>query len=146
MAKRQLRKSVRGADQLFDRLGAAGTSDNVFTGMIKRAEGDKSAIMFARTGDCSKWIKIPADHVAEIKLIHIASCDGHTHPLVHVFMKAPSSADGKTFAALARLHHAAPRATVSHVAAHPMMGMAAAPPGSTPCYWDWGLNRWVCPS
>lgn len=126
-------KNGNGADELFSRLGAAGTSKHVFTGMIKRVDDDPEAIMFARSGDCSKWIKVPVDQIADIKLIHMAACEGHTHPLVHMFMKDPSSADGVAFAALAQLHQAPPRA-------------AFAAPGSTPCYWDWGLNRWVCPS
>jgi hypothetical protein len=127
------KKAGGAADELLARLGAPGTSRNVFTGMIKRADDDADSILFARAGDCSKWIKLPADHIADIKLVQMVSCEGHTHPLVHVFMKEPSSPEGETFAALAQLHQAPPRA-------------AFAAPGSTPCYWDWGLNRWVCPS
>lgn len=129
------RKPANPADKLLDRLGAAGSSTHVFTGMIKRASNDSSSIMFARAGDCSQWIKLAVNQISDIKLIHMASCEGHTHPLVHIFMKEPNTAEGKTFAALAHLHQAPPRAA-----------LAAAAPGATPCYWDWGLHKWVCPS
>jgi len=125
------KKASGAAQRIFEKLGAAGTSAHVFTGMIKPADDDKETIMYARAGDCSKWIKIPADHVADIQLIHIVHCEGHTHPLVHLFMKEPDSPHAKTFAALAGLHQAPPK----------MLGQ----PGSTPCYWDWVHNRWVCP-
>jgi hypothetical protein len=89
-------------------------------------------------------------------LVH---CGGHTHPLVHIFMKDPDSSEAKAFAALAMLHQAQSRtATPPMAATHTMIQpntMAAAsatmaspanlPPGTTPCYWDWGLRRWVCP-
>ena len=144
MAKKRKTSS---ADRLFERLGAAATSTGVFTGMIKRAEGNKNSIMFARAGDCSKWVKIPADHIADIKLIHMVSCDGHTHPLVHLFMKEPTSPEAKTFAALARLHQTPPSVSHTVVSSRHLVGLAATgQPGSTPCYWDWGLNQWVCPS
>jgi hypothetical protein len=138
------KKRKGSAQRIFEKLGAAGTSSNVFTGMIKPADGDNDSVMFARAGDCSKWIKLPADHVADIKLIHLASCDGHTHPLVHLFMKEPASAEAKSFAALAQLHHAPPAASAAHVVMAHARSIAG-PPGLTPCYWDWGLNKWVCP-
>jgi hypothetical protein len=120
----------------------------VFTGMIKPDEDDPDSILFARPGDCSSWITISADDVEDIKLLHIVRCAGHTHPLVHLFMKEPEGPRAKSFAELARLHSAPLHpAAASPVATHPL-AMAAGPthpPGWTPCHWDWGLNQWVCP-
>lgn len=146
--KTSLGSSGNSANHLFNRLGPAAEEKNVFTGMIKRADGDPNSIMFARPGDCSKWVKIPADQVADVKLIHLVSCEGHSHHLVHVFMKGPASSEGKTFAALAQLHHAPP--TLSTSAAVPTHGlrstMAITQPGSSPCWYDASLGRIVCPS
>lgn len=141
------KKEEDSARRLFDKLGAASAAKHVFTGMIKPAQDDES-IMFAQPGDCSKWIKITASHVEDIEFLHVVNCEGHTHPLVQLFMKEPGSAEGKTFAALAQLHSTPPKSPpAQHVAPH-LVSMAAGfgpRPGSTPCYWDWALNRWVCP-
>jgi hypothetical protein len=109
--------------------------------MIKPAEGDDKSLLFARPGDCATWAKIPVEQIQDIEYVRLAHCGGHTHPLVHVTMREPESDEGKAFAALASLHHAPLPA-----ASAPMLGMAAAaPPGATPCYWDWTARRWICP-
>ena len=114
---------------------------------------------FPAAGDCSKWVPIPARHVQDVEFIQSIQCGGHTHPLVHIYMKDPDSSEAKAFAALAMLHHGQMRAPGPLTANHPMIPlntMAVAhtatmaahpnlPPGTTPCYWDWGLRRWVCP-
>ena len=129
--------------KLFEKLGAAGTSTHVFTGMIKPTEGDDESIMFARVGDCGTWVKVSASQVDDIKLLHTVRCKDHTHPLVHLFMKEPQSSEGKAFAALANLHSSPPPAPAGALMAPHFA--AAGQPGATPCYWDWTLNRWVCP-
>jgi hypothetical protein len=141
------KKEEDSARRLFDKLGAASAAKHVFTGMIKPAADDES-IMFAQPGDCSKWIKIAASHVEDIEFLHVVNCEGHTHPLVQLFMKEPGSAEGKTFAALAQLHSTPPKSPPAQPIAPHLVSMAAGfgpRPGSTPCYWDWALNRWVCP-
>jgi hypothetical protein len=142
------KKTTGSAPRLFEKLGVAGTSSNVFTGMIRPIEGDDETIMFARAGDSSNWVKIPASHVEDIQLLHLVHSDGNTHPLVHLFMKEPQSPEGKTFAALAHLHKTPPRAAAAPPTTSRMPGTFAGVQrqgGSTPCYWDWGLNQWVCP-
>jgi hypothetical protein len=113
-------KSSKAGRRLFERLGTASGSNDVFTGMIKPADDDDS-ILFARAGDCSRWVKLPADHIADVKFLHTVNCKDHTHPLVQIFMKEAATAEGKTFSALARLHSAplpamlAAHAPISHV-------------------------------
>lgn len=141
--KKVAKKTVTSAGQLFERLGAAATSTHVFTGLIKRADNDEESIMFALEGNCSRWIKIPTDKVADIKLLHMSYCDGHTHPLVQLFMQEPRSSDAIIFAQLAELYSASISTRPTFV--EPSMGeMMRRVPGSTPCYWDWARSRWIC--
>jgi hypothetical protein len=151
MAKRQgssaTTKSVKSAKDFFADLGAAGTSKHVFTGMIKPDEGDPQSLMFARPGDCQNWVKIPIDQIADKERVGTVSCEGHTHPLVRLFMKDPSTSDGETFAALAKLHHTPPRfSRPPLIASHHLSGVPTglSQPGSSPCYWD-TVYGWVCP-
>jgi hypothetical protein len=145
-----------GARRLFEKLGAAGASKHAFTGMVKPAEDDQS-IMMARAGDCAKWVQIPARYVQDVEFIQLVHCGDHTHPLVHVFMKEPDSAEAKAFAAVASLHQGPSHAVIPPMTAlHPStMAMTASHPatmtphsnlvpGATPCYWDVKWNRWVC--
>jgi hypothetical protein len=105
MPKEPMAKKKGGsADRLFEKLGPAGKSKRVLTGMVRRVEGDDELIEFAHAGNCSKWVKIPADQVNDIKFLHMVPCGGHSHPLVHLFMNEPTSPDGLAFAALADLH------------------------------------------
>jgi hypothetical protein len=130
----------------LEKLG--GTAPDAFTGMLKPVDGDNKAIMFARAGDSSNWVEIPNSHIDDIQPLDTVHSDGHTRPLVHLFMKEPESIEGKTFAALAYLHKVPPRATATTERTSRMLGTRAGSrrqAGSTPCYWDWGLNRWVCP-
>jgi hypothetical protein len=149
MAKKAVKKAAKAsAKTFFEKLGAGGGAAHVFTGMIKPADNDDTIIMFARPGDCSKWVAIPEGQVEDVKLLHMVHCQDHTHPLVQVFMKGPSSPESKTFAGLAQLHSTPVQSTIAAVAHPHFAGMAASAiggPGSTPCYWDWTQQRWVCP-
>jgi hypothetical protein len=150
------------ARRFFDKLDTFAGSKYAFTCMIKPSDNDQY-IMVARAGDCSKWAQLPARQVEDIEFVRSVHCGGHTHPLVHVFMKAPTSADAEAFASLATLYHehpaqqghpiqphlnhlTAPMLTSAFPALATQTAMTAShiPTGATPCYWDWGLRRWVC--
>jgi hypothetical protein len=144
----QRKRAAGSAKRLAVKPGDTGALSNVFTGMIKPTEEDDEAIMFARAGGSSNWVKIPNRHIEDIQLLDTVHSDGDACPLVHLYMKEPESIEGKTFAALAKLHKVPSRTTATTLSISRTPNARAGnqrQPGSTPCYWDWGLNRWVCP-
>jgi hypothetical protein len=120
-------KNKGAAHRLLEKLGGAGTSTHVFTGMVKAHPKNNDAIMFARPGDSSRWVTIPVSQVQDLQFVHTVQSEGQTLPVIHLHLKDPQSSDGKTFADLASLH-------------------SVLPPGATGCYYDYGSHRWVCPT
>src|SRR5262249_20113639 len=102
------KKKVGAADRFFEKIGPAATSEHSFVGMIKRTEGDPDSVSFARPGDCTNWIAIPASRIEEIRPLHQSvTCGGRPYPLGQVFMKSPAvDSEAEIFATLASLHHA----------------------------------------
>jgi hypothetical protein len=147
MAKGKQRLS--GVDFLTN-LRSAGGSAMILTGMVKPAEDDEKAIMFARPGHCSDWVKIPADMVEHVDPHGPMACQGHTHHLASLHMKTPTSDEARTFASLVQLH----RATASLGGQAPLhSAFLASPTGVGPCfcpncaqpYFDMGTGQWRCP-
>jgi hypothetical protein len=149
------KKSGVSATALLKGMKSAGAAKPaVFVGMVKAAEDDDGVVLFARAGDCSNWAAIPVDAIEKLEFLRTANCDGHTHPLVQMTMRAPQTTEAKAFAELAALHqapHAAAASLVQPVAGGHQLALAGMnlPPvrrgGDTPCYFDFGLGRWVCP-
>jgi hypothetical protein len=136
------------AKKFFEKLGGDIAGSYVFTGMIKQHDSDDGIILFARPDDCATWIEVPVGVIKDIDFLQTAQCGDHKHPLVHLTMEEPQSEDGRAFAALARLHIRPMSPASAPPPAQAALAMSMAPrgmPGSTPCYWDWSLNRWVCP-
>ncbi|MGH6825899.1 hypothetical protein [Methyloceanibacter sp.] len=136
----------------------AGTSNHVFTGMIKRTEED-DPIVFALPGESSRWVKIPTNQIAHMLFVSMIRCDGQSYQLVQVFLEDPTSEAATTFADLADLYSAAlaapvpmPESPAPEVKGEVnMMARRASPTswpgpgrGPTPCHWDWKLRRWIC--
>jgi len=75
----------------------------IYTGMLKTAEDDKH-LLFANGTYCTNWTAIPIDIIENIELVDVIPCKDHTHPLVHITIKEPTSEEAKMFASLARSH------------------------------------------
>lgn len=119
------RKRTGSAKSLLKKIEPAGM---VFTGMVRPAKDDQDSIFFTRPGD-SKWIKLHADQIQDIKLVQAAHRGKQSYPLVNLVIKQPQSPEGRTFAGLAHLH-----------------SVTASGPGSTDLCWDSGKQAWVpCP-
>jgi hypothetical protein len=146
MAKGKQR--VAGMDFLRE-LRSADSSAMVLTGMVKPAEGDEQAIMFARPGQCSDWVRIPADMIEHADSHGPIACQGHTHRLASLHMKTPTSDEAQAFANLVHLHRAP-----TPLGGQPVAGAFARPMiGGGPCfcpncaqpYYDMGTGQWRCP-
>ena len=69
-------------------------------GMVKKSEREGKTIDFAPGGDCSNWVTIPLELIDDVEIMKTISCKDHTHPLVKLNMKKPSTTEGKIFLAL----------------------------------------------
>jgi hypothetical protein len=114
---------------LMDQLRAAPPPQTVFIGMVKLCEDDADALMFAYPGDCDRWVKIPCSQVESVEKLPAVVCADHHHQGVRLFMKRPSSAEGKAFADLAHLH----RTKLGAVQVRPVQGPASAGPIARQC-------------
>jgi hypothetical protein len=106
--------------------------------MVKLCEEDPNAIMFAVSGDCSRWVKVPCSQVESVEELQIVVCDDHHHQAVRLYMKPPSSDEGRAFADLAHLHRTRLSAVRASMAQLPSALAATArqcipfPPGGCP--------------
>ena len=66
-------------------------------GMAKKAEGDTESLMFSPGTSCGNWVKVPASQIEKVELIKVVGCQDHSHPLVRLFLKPPTSAEGTLF-------------------------------------------------
>jgi len=94
--------SVSSATQLLEKLGPAGRTTHVFTGLVRRVKGSEELIEFTQARDGSNWKEIQVSLVEDIQLLQLVRFDNHTYPLVRLFMKEPKMPEGQAFAALAR--------------------------------------------
>lgn len=116
----------RSTKKLLKNLQPAGL---IFTGMVRPAEGDSRAVMFARPGG-SRWIKLHKDQIEDMKLVQSAHSGKKSYPLVHLVMRPAQSAEAKAYAGLAQLHNATATAA-----------------DAGPLCWDSERNVWgPCPS
>jgi hypothetical protein len=72
----------------------------VRTGMVKRAEDDDQAVLFAEGTNCAGWTKIPAAMIEKVEWLGKVPCHDHTHDFVNLHLKEPTSPDASVFAAL----------------------------------------------
>jgi hypothetical protein len=63
-------------------------------GMVKKSEIEEKAIQFASGGNCSNWITIPLEIIEEVVIIKTIPCKDHSHPLVKLNLKTPTTAEG----------------------------------------------------
>ena len=152
------KKPQLSARAVFEELTAAENSF-AFTGMIKQADGQDDALMFARAGDCTAWIRLPLELIENIEYAASVACGDHTHPVVRLTMKIPDNIQAEAFGNLAKHFQRPPAAAnaprnemapvqpVGALSASPESALIAgrAFPGATPCYFDYGLMRWRCP-
>jgi hypothetical protein len=120
----------RSAKELLTNIGSKYPVGPRFTGMIRPAANDTS-ISFARTGDCSQWVSLPVEQIADVEFVRWVHCGEDRFPQVHITMRPPETHEGNVFADLATLH----QDQVNNIG----------PPGPSGCYFDWKLNRIVCP-
>jgi hypothetical protein len=73
-----------------------------FTGMAKQVEDDDTAILFAHGRNCANWVTIPLDLIEHVEVVEIVNCEDHTHPLVNIEFKKPTSEEALAFSSLAR--------------------------------------------
>jgi hypothetical protein len=133
-------------EEFVEHLRRRANNAHVFTGIAKAVEGEPDSVMFARSTDCTQWVKIPVDMIDHVEKIETVICQDHTHQAVHLFLKPPQSAEGQAFAALAQLHRAptfsaGPSAVSMQAATSPPP--ISCPPGTVPM-WDIGFQRWTC--
>ena len=97
MAKK---KGTGTAKKLLEGLEPAGL---VVTGMVRSAEADGDSLWFALPGS-SKWVKLHADHIEEMKLVHTVRHGKQSLPLVNLVMKKPQSSEAQTYEGLAKAY------------------------------------------
>lgn len=131
-------KPFSGEDFLKE-LRKAGDPPAVFTGMVKPAENDPRSLMFARPGDCSHWVKIPASVIDHVEPLPAVACGGHSHHMARLHLAQPAAPEAEAFAALAQLHR-----TQAQPAMAANAGGIVCPGGATP-YWDAATGQWRCP-
>jgi hypothetical protein len=70
-------------------------------GMVKEAD-DEQHLLFANGTSCETWTRLPLAMVEDIELGDMVPCQDHSHPLVRLRIKEPSSEESAVFAALAK--------------------------------------------
>jgi hypothetical protein len=79
------------------------TTPIVFTGIVKKADEGADQFLFALSGNCGNWVKIPVAGIEKVEVLDVVACKDHTHPLVNLQFKRPQSEEGSLFLALAEL-------------------------------------------
>ena len=152
MAKRPAAESLS-ADDVFDQLHGASDSSLVFTGLIKRTNDNKSVMLSAGT-DCETWKTVPTSIIERVQFVTHLECRGRTYSLAHVFLKQPTTDEGRGFASVAQLNRAtkakpvATRESAPAPMASANVALAPAPGGSCPdgysWVWDMARGEWIC--
>lgn len=73
----------------------------VFTGMVKKTEDSEKQILFTIGTDCTNWRATSIDLIESIEALDFSHCKNHTHPVVRIYFKKPSSEESALFALLA---------------------------------------------
>jgi len=68
------------------------------TGMVK-ASDTKAHVSFSLWG-CDSWVDIPTSMIESAERAGTRPCSGHSHPVMKIKLKAPSSAEGQILLAL----------------------------------------------
>ncbi len=69
-------------------------------GMVKKSEGKEKAIQFAPGGNCSNWVTIPLELIEDVEILKTIPCKDHTHPLVRLNLKTPTTPEAKIFSSI----------------------------------------------
>ena len=98
MAKKKL-----STKELVDLLKDPAKAESGLTlvGMVKLAEKSEDSVMFTPS-DCDHWIQLPLSSVDEIEHIGNSPCKDHTHVVVRLALKAPTSPEGRLLQGLIR--------------------------------------------
>ncbi|MGP8216621.1 MAG: hypothetical protein ACLQQ4_13735 [Bacteroidia bacterium] len=66
----------------------------VIKGIVKKSESD-AEVLYARKGDFSNWLKIPATMIESVRLLKSFTKEDNTFAVVKLKLKAPANAEGK---------------------------------------------------
>ena len=91
-------KKMSGAE-FIKNLSEMGEPPVIMTGMVKLSNGDNNSLLFARPGNCSHWVPVPADMIDHVETVGAVGCQGHAHHLVQLHLKRPESRDAQTLQA-----------------------------------------------
>ncbi len=82
-------------ESLIEALNSGSLSrvDNSLIGMVKQSD-KKSHIAFTLSG-CEQWVDVPEGMVAKADLLGQKPCKDHTHALMQISLKEPTSDEGK---------------------------------------------------
>ena len=69
-------------------------------GMVKKSEGKEKVIQFAPGGNCSNWVTIPLELIDDAEILKTVPCKDHTHPLVRLNLKTPTTPEAKIFSSI----------------------------------------------
>ncbi len=94
------------SDDIFDQLHGSSSSALVYTGLVKKGDGDQS-ILLSRGTDSQTFKPIPTSAIEKVQFVRAVQCGGQSYPLAHVFLKEPQTDEGRAFASVAELHRAA---------------------------------------
>jgi hypothetical protein len=89
------------ASEFFKKLEEGNLfAPTILNGMVKPSEDDKDHFLFAPSGDCNNWVKIPKALIAEVRPLGNVSCKDHTHARVEFMLSEPKTAEGRALLSL----------------------------------------------
>ena len=106
------------------------------TGMVKEHDTDKSIVLFASIGDCSKWTPVEEKLIESYEVAGSAACGDHSHPVVTLHLLQPAAPEAQVFA----------QATLRGPTLSPFASVASRRLGAgTDCVWDDTYKVWRHP-
>jgi hypothetical protein len=78
--------------------GELDSGSTTLTGMVK-ASDKQGYVAFSLTG-CGSWVDIPSSMIERAERAGTQTCAGHSHPVMRIALKAPSTAEGQILLAL----------------------------------------------
>ena len=150
MVKRPVGESLS-ADDVFEQLHGSSDSSVIFTGLIKRADDNKS-VMLSADPDGGNWKSVPTSIIRRVQFVGHHESRGETHAVAHVFFKPPTTDEGRGFASVAQLHRTAMAKPSVAAGLGPIASgsFSAAPSPTISCpngyrpAWDMATQQWFC--
>jgi hypothetical protein len=69
----------------------------VLTGMVKPDPQAPQAILFSAGPGCKDWTRIPEGVIVDYEFITTVKCDDHDHPVVHLYLRDPTTAEEQAY-------------------------------------------------